>query len=105
MDGCGKRKYAQEARASARIPENGTDRILHRPKALAELAANWPASRLIDVFNSLPGVTPVKKFTDRKKAVARIWKAIQSLPETERQSAHVAPGSAKKSGTGVAGGT
>jgi hypothetical protein len=37
-------------------------------------------------------VTPVKKFTDRKKAVARIWKAIQNLGEADApQSAHVAP--------------
>ncbi|MGA2717152.1 MAG: DUF3489 domain-containing protein [Bryobacteraceae bacterium] len=37
-------------------------------------------------------MTPVKKFTDRKKAVSRIWKAIQNLGGTEApQSAHVAP--------------
>src|SRR5262249_44659063 len=26
-----------------------------------------------------PGFTPVKKFTDRKTAITRIWKALQSL--------------------------
>ena len=46
---------------------------------LADLAAKWPANRLIDVWNGIPGLTPVKKFADRKSAVARIWKAIQSL--------------------------
>jgi hypothetical protein len=46
---------------------------------LADLAAKWPANRLIEVWNGIPGLTPVKKFTDRKSAVARIWKAIQSL--------------------------
>ena len=30
--------------------------------ALAKLAANWPASRLVEIWNSLPGETPVKKF-------------------------------------------
>jgi len=49
---------------------------------LAKLAANWPAARLVDIWNSLPGSTPVKKFTDRKTAVNRIWKAIQSLGNT-----------------------
>jgi hypothetical protein len=49
--------------------------------ALAELAATWPGSRLVEIWNTLPGVTPVKKFADRRKAVARIWKAIQSLGE------------------------
>jgi hypothetical protein len=35
--------------------------------------------RMIDVWNSLPGVTPVKKFTSKQIAQARIWKALQSL--------------------------
>ena len=48
---------------------------------LARLAADWPASRLVEIWNSLPGARPVKKFTDRKTAVARIWKAIQSLTQ------------------------
>ena len=48
-------------------------------KELATLAGNWPSVRLLEIWNTLPGVTPVKKFTDRKKAVARIWKSIQSL--------------------------
>ena len=46
---------------------------------LSELAASWPTSRLAEIWNTLPGATPVKKFTDRKTAVTRIWKAIQSL--------------------------
>jgi hypothetical protein len=52
---------------------------------LAELSAEWPASRLIAIWNSIPGVLPVKKFTDRKVATDRIWKAIQSLelPQAE----------------------
>jgi len=47
--------------------------------ALAKLAANWPAARLVEIWNSLPGETPVRKFKDRATAVGRIWKAIQSL--------------------------
>jgi len=49
------------------------------PEELAELVANWPASRLVEIWNNLPGVTPVKKFTDRATGVTRIWKAIQEL--------------------------
>ena len=30
--------------------------------ALAKLAAAWPAARLVEIFNSLPGVAEVKKF-------------------------------------------
>jgi hypothetical protein len=53
--------------------------IFASQQELADLAAIWPANRLIEVWNSIPGLTPVKKFTSRKSAVARIWKAIQSL--------------------------
>ena len=33
----------------------------------------------MEIWNSIPGFTRVKKFTDRRTAVARIWKALQSL--------------------------
>jgi hypothetical protein len=46
---------------------------------LSKLAADWPASRLVEIWNSLPGVTPLKKFKDRQTAVARIWKALETL--------------------------
>jgi hypothetical protein len=54
-------------------------------KELAKLTAGWPISRLVETWNSFAGVAlfddlkPVKKFTDRKAAVARIWKAVQRL--------------------------
>jgi hypothetical protein len=51
--------------------------------ALAKLAADWPAARLAEIFNSLPGVTEVRKFKDRATAVSRIWRAIQTLGQTE----------------------
>jgi hypothetical protein len=46
---------------------------------LSELTSAWPASRLVEIWNRIPGCVPVKKFTNRKTAVLRIWKAIQSL--------------------------
>lgn len=46
---------------------------------MANLAESWPSERLVEIWNSLPGVVPVKKFTSRKIAVTRIWRAIQSL--------------------------
>ena len=49
--------------------------------ALAKLAAEWPGARLVEIWNSLPGVTPVKKFTNRDTAVRRIWAQIQNLGE------------------------
>src|SRR6202041_1828025 len=35
--------------------------------------------RLVEIWNSLPGVKPVTKFTSRKIASERIWKAIQGF--------------------------
>ena len=49
---------------------------------LAKLADKWPAARLVEIWNSLPGAAPVKKFTDRKTAATRIWNVIRSLGET-----------------------
>jgi hypothetical protein len=58
---------------------------------LAKLAADWPAARLIEIWNRLPGVTPVKKFKDRATAVNRIWKAIQTLGGTVETAEQPAP--------------
>jgi hypothetical protein len=65
-------------------------------KAFHAMAAKWPANRLIDIWNTLPGVVPVKRFTDRKCAASRIWKQIQSLsPAPAQQAAHKPPKKAK----------
>jgi hypothetical protein len=67
-------------------------------KELAKLAANWPTDRLVEIWNGFAGVPPfgdlkpVKKFTDRKTAVGRIWRAIQALtPTAAPEAADVAP--------------
>lgn len=60
-------------------------------KELDKVARKWPASRLIEIWNSLPGVTPVRKFTSRQTAANDIWKAIQNLaPEKGAHTAAVA---------------
>jgi hypothetical protein len=54
-------------------------------KELAKLTTEWPMARVIDVWNSFAGVAPfddlkpVKKFTSRSVAVARIWAAVERL--------------------------
>jgi hypothetical protein len=40
-------------------------------------------SRFVEIWNSIPGNTEVTRFQDRKRAVARIWKAIQQLAPKE----------------------
>jgi hypothetical protein len=72
--------------------------VFSSQKELAKLATDWPIGRFIEIWNGFAGVAPfgelkpVKKFTDRKTAVSRIWQALQklhaevlpaSVPETE----------------------
>src|ERR1700688_2474409 len=47
--------------------------------ALAKVSADWPLNRFVEIWNTIPGKTPVTKFADRQKAVARIWTAIHPL--------------------------
>jgi hypothetical protein len=76
---------------------------------LAELAAGWPAERLLAILNSLPGEKPSKKLKDPKTAVARIWQRIQGLgeaaqPEPEATKPEVAtekPKAGKKAKPGA----
>jgi hypothetical protein len=68
---------ALTAQLEGQMPE-GTQRF-GSVAELAKLAKDWPSGRLVDIWNSLPGVKPVKKFTSRQVAVKRIWDAIQNL--------------------------
>ena len=86
--------------AAEQVPE-GQQRFATE-KELAKVSAEWPISRFIDVWNGFAGVVPfdslkpVKKFTDRKTAVSRIWKAIQALtPTPAPEAAPAAPKKAK----------
>src|ERR1700730_8296339 len=78
----------QEAEAIANAERFSTS------AALEKLADKWPAARLVEIWNSLPGATPIRKFTDRKTAATRIWKEIQSLGETTAPTSEVAPAEA-----------
>jgi hypothetical protein len=62
------------------IPERGEGTaIFSSSDELSKLAETWPGARLIEIWNSLPGVVPVRRFTNRKVAVTRIWNSIQHL--------------------------
>jgi hypothetical protein len=52
-----------------------------------ELAKEWPMKRLVAIWNRLPGVEAVARFTDRNTAIARIWRAIQPSTEADRTTA------------------
>ena len=62
---------------------------------LDRLAKRWPGSRLVEIWNALPGQKPVKKFTNRKVAISRIWAAAQSLaPDQSPRGIRLVPGKA-----------
>jgi hypothetical protein len=65
--------------SAAEAKSNPATERFRNAKELAKLAAAWPSSRLIEIWNSLPGVSPVRKFTSRQIALNRIWAAIQGL--------------------------
>jgi Protein of unknown function (DUF3489) len=50
------------------------------------VAGVWPLKRLVAIWNALPGITPVEKFTNKQIALERIWKAIES-PEKAQAKA------------------
>jgi len=63
---------------------------------LSETTASWPTSRMVQVWNSFAGAPPyadlkeVKKFTDHKTAIARIWTAAQRLGEALEEEMRIA---------------
>jgi hypothetical protein len=69
---------------------------------LTQLAAGWPAERLVAIWNSLPGVTPAKGFKTPKAAVSKIWGRIQSMAEPEKPM-DAAPKAERKPKGGVQG--
>jgi hypothetical protein len=52
----------------------------------AALADKWAGGRLVEIWNSLPGVQSVERFTSRQVAIGRIWKAMQHLEPSAAQS-------------------
>ena len=61
-------------------------------KELAKLAAQWPAKRLVEIWNEMPGVRRVAKFKDRKTAVRRVWTKAQELRPLQTKSPPVREG-------------
>ena len=50
--------------SASEITDKGSEQFTSE-KELAQLAADWPGSRLVDIWNRIPGLTPVKQFTNR----------------------------------------
>jgi Protein of unknown function (DUF3489) len=62
---------------NGRADGNPSENTFASEKEWEELANDWPMKRLVEIWNGLPGVEPVARFTDRKTAVRRIWRAVQ----------------------------
>src|SRR5580692_5244975 len=89
---------AEEAAAASTTPFDS----FSNPKQLAELVADWPTERLVAIWNSLPGVEPVKTFKNAKTAASRIWERIQGLAEPAKPVTEPAKAKADKSAKGGA---
>ncbi len=107
-----RRQHHHRRSATAEQIPDGQEKFATE-KELASVAANWPADRLVEIWNYFAGVAgfgadlkPVRKFTNRKAGVRRIWRRIQKLdaparrlppkpPTGTRKAAQVAPGKAK----------
>jgi hypothetical protein len=89
---------AEEAAAASTTPFD----TFASQKELAELAAVWPAERLVAIWNSLAGVVAVESFKSPKAAVSRIWARIQRLAEPAKPAAEPAKPKAPKKAKGGA---
>jgi hypothetical protein len=56
--------------AERRRPKGRAARFTNQ-KQLAALAAHWPSRRLVEIWNHLPGVRKIAKFTNRQKGTVR----------------------------------
>ena len=57
---------------------NATDhagQIFTSPEEFQTITASWPYARLVEIYNSLPGIVTIKKFATRRIAAVRIWEA------------------------------
>jgi hypothetical protein len=81
--------------AAGQVPEGSV--LFSSEAELAAISQSWPAQTLVEIWNRLPGVTPVSKFTDRKTAIRRIWRALTSKPAGGRPHART-QGSERKTG-------
>jgi hypothetical protein len=82
------------------LPTDKIDRANAAPTVITNreewetIAGAWPLKRLVEIWNALPGVTPVEKFTSRQIALERIWRAVEA-PEQARGKAQGKGGQAK----------
>src|SRR2546423_13777160 len=79
------RVHETEAQAEDAAKAAAGTIMVRSERELNKAASEWPASRLVELWNSFAGVAPftdckpMKKFENRHKAVGRIWTTIQRV--------------------------
>jgi Protein of unknown function (DUF3489) len=71
-------------------------------KELLSLIGQWPAERLVAIWNGLPGVKPVKGFKNARTAAGRMWAGIQSLGDVPKLRTERKPKGGAQAATGAA---
>jgi hypothetical protein len=54
----------------------------------ARIAADFPLSRLVEIWNRIPGVAPLQRFTSRQIALNRIWTMLQGMEPKHKRTEH-----------------
>ena len=66
---------------SRKAAREAADGVFTTQEQLAGLIGK-DGKRLVEIWNSLTGVTPVQKFTSNEVGAPRIWDAIQGLGDS-----------------------
>src|SRR5947199_6906486 len=66
------------------------DRSIMTRREWEAIASAWSLKQLVAIWNRLPGVKPIQKFTNRQIALERIWLVI-AAPQSIRQKPAAQP--------------
>ena len=69
--------YPAKSEAQAAVAADGGE-IFASQAEFTEIGSRLPIQTLVDAWNSLAGVTPVKRFKDRATATQRIWEVVDT---------------------------
>jgi hypothetical protein len=89
--------YRTKTEAQQAVAADG-GQIFATERELAEVAKTAPMQTLVDTWNSLTGVTPVKKFKDRATAAKRIWEVVDTTLAPVMAASFAPEGKAKGKG-------
>src|SRR3954463_8071128 len=71
------------------VPHTEEQRLIEQLTSMEEWRASasaWPLKRLVALWNDLPDVAPVQKFTNREIALERIWRWAHGVEEKQNRS-------------------